>query len=102
MAGKDAGRTLTPDEVREYVAYGNAGLARPDKFAGVVFENTSASGAVYRFPTDAERTASEQAASAAEAAAKADADLLGRIQAEAAKRRPAAPDAPDAPAKPQS
>lgn len=99
---RQAGQVLSAEDVREYQAYGNAGLTLPDKFDGVVVDHTNITGPVYRYRTNAEDKAAADAEKAtAEAAADAE-KLDQRIRAEAAKRGvtvppPAAPPAPPTP-----
>lgn len=92
MASNRAGQALTAEEVAEFAAYGNQGLALPDKFNGVVAESINGS-RIYRYPTAEEVKAGEEASKAAEAAQDADTKLNQRVMAEAAKRA-AAPVAP--------
>ena len=94
-----AGREMTPDEISDYVSYGNAGLPLPEKFRGVVLENTAGKH-VYRFATAAEAKAGEDAV-AAEVAAVEDAQKrTEKLRAEAAKAgvEVLPPPAPPAPA----
>lgn len=92
------GQTLSPEEVREYQAYGNAGLSLPSKFDGIVVENTDVRGAVYRYATADEQKAADDAARASANATAEHERMMAKVRAEAAKR--SAPDAPPPPVEP--
>lgn len=65
---ESANRELTPDEVAEVTGYQELGLALPEKYAGMITENTNGR-FVRRFPTAEEKKSID-------AAAKADADAI--------------------------
>lgn len=94
------GKRLNDDEVREYLAYAGAGIAAPDKFAGVVIDATDPRGIVYRQQTAEEGRAAEEAIAAAAEAAAADAALAEQVRAEAQQRTPAPPSMPGVPEQP--
>lgn len=60
----EPGKVLTRQETEAMLNYDEAGMARPEEYADVVFDATSIQGAVYRCRTDAEMEAvkSRQAA----------------------------------------
>ena len=97
MAQSKAGERLTEDEVREFVSYGNQRLALPEKFNGVVFDNSAPGEAFYRWPTDEEVKQASDAARAREEAAAVDARVREQAQKEAAKSQNAAPAPPPRP-----
>lgn len=99
MAGK-AGQQLSDEQVREYAAYHNAQLPPPEKFDGVVVENVSAVGPVYRWQTDDEAKAAKAAADAAAQAFDDDAALTERVRREAARRGVDVPPVPPVPPEP--
>lgn len=99
MAGK-AGQQLSDEQVREYAAYHNAQLPPPDKFDGVVVENTTAQGPVYRWQTDEEAKTAKAAADAAVQAVDDDTALTERVRREAARRGVEVPPVPPAPPEP--
>lgn len=81
-----AGQVLTPEEVREYQAYGNAGVTVPDKFSNVVTENVDHRGVIYRHATDEEVRAAQESAKTADETGQAHTKLTEKVRAEAAKR----------------
>jgi DNA-directed RNA polymerase subunit L len=85
MAGK-AGQRLSEEEVREFAAYHNAHLPQPEKFDGVVVENTTAQGPVYRYQTDEEAKANKAASEAARKEIDETAALNEKVRQEAIKR----------------
>lgn len=99
MAGQP-GQQLSEEEVREYAAYHNNQITLPPKFDGVVIENTTAGGPVYRWQTNAEAKAAKDAASDAIKATESDAAMNERVRAEAAKRGVEVPPIPEQPAAP--
>jgi hypothetical protein len=80
MAGK-AGSVLSQSEVEDMLAHDAAGVVRPEKYDGVVFDATSITGAVYRYATDEERKAGDAAAEDARAASDARAKRLDKLRA---------------------
>lgn len=96
MAPK-SGQYLTEDEIREYAAYHNNQITPPEKFDGVVVDNTTPGGPVYRWQTAEEAKAGEDAAKAALKAVEAEQEISDKVRAEAAKR---GVDVPPAPAPP--
>jgi hypothetical protein len=96
----NAGQRLTDEEVREYAAYHNARVTPPAKFDGLVIENTRASGPVYRWQTEEEAKAGEEAAATAERARLAADEETARVRQEAASRGVALPPVPPPPVPP--
>lgn len=86
MANNRAGQVLSPEEVAEYREYNRLSISLPDKFDGVVMDNTMPTGAIYRYPTADETKANEDAAKAAAESAKQAEALTAKVRAEAAKR----------------
>lgn len=80
------GQFLSEDEVKEYLAYVDQGLAPPDKFNDVVFDGTMINRAGYRWKTADERKAGEAAAEDAAAASREVERLQAKAREEAAKR----------------
>jgi len=72
------GKVLDQDDVREMLAYDNAGVVRPDAYDDVVFDATSVKGAVYRCKTADEKKAEKEGA----ARAKEEADWMEKRVAE--------------------
>lgn len=95
----DDGRILSDDELADLHVYHRMGIAPPERYAGVLLDNTGGA-LVWRYPTRAERAA---AAATAETQAKALADEAAarkRVEAEiAARRMPPPPPEPPAPAR---
>lgn len=83
MAKDTAGKVLEGDDLTDYLAHLNQRLPMPEKYEGVVFDNTAPTGAQYRY-----QTAEEQ--EAGDAAAKESKDASDRaLAAEAAARKAA-------------
>lgn len=61
------GKVLTRAETEDMLNYDEAGVARPEEYADVVFDATSIRGAVYRCKTEAEQEASKRVVAADEA-----------------------------------
>lgn len=63
----EPGKVLTRQEAEAMLNYDEAGIARPEEYADVVFDATSIQGAVYRCKTDAEMEAAKSRQAAREA-----------------------------------
>lgn len=94
---RDDGAHLNDDEIAELHAYRRMGVTPPERYAGVVMENTRATGIVWRWPTKAEIADADARLAAQVEALAAETALHAKIDAEIAKR--AAPPPPPAPPK---
>ena len=97
MAVSKAGERLTDEEVKEFVSYGNQRLPLPEKFYGVVLDNSTPGEMFYRWPTTEETRASADAEKARQAAATEETKIRETAQREAAKIETTAPPPPPPP-----
>lgn len=98
------GQELSAEDVERISAYMAAGVTLPEEFDGVVKENVAGK-EVYRYQTDEEAKASEEAGNQELEAVERHNKLREEVVAEAVKRGdtvPVAPAPPSVPQKPES